>query len=69
LLVHRLQFVDLLGPGWMAGLRQKPPVEWTKPQTSSETVETFLPASEALRAIEIEVLGNSNVGHLGSRHT
>jgi hypothetical protein len=38
-------------------------------QTSSEKVKTFLPASDALRAITIEVLGYSNVGHLGSRHT
>jgi hypothetical protein len=41
---------------------------WTKPQTS-EKVKTFLPTSDALRAIAIEVLGYSNVGQLGSRHT
>jgi hypothetical protein len=45
------------------------PQEQTKPQTSSEKVKTFLPTSDALRAIAIEVLGYSNVGHLGSRHT
>ena len=28
---------------------------WTKPQTSSEKVKTFLPASDARRAIAIEV--------------
>jgi hypothetical protein len=52
----------------------KPPVakpldKRTKPQTSSEKVKTFLPTSGALRAIAIEVLGYSNVGHPGSRHT
>src|SRR5450631_1885889 len=37
---------------------------WAKPQTSSEKVKTFLPTSDALRAIAIEVLGYSNVGLL-----
>jgi hypothetical protein len=41
---------------------------WTKPQTSSEKVKTFLPASDARRATAIEVLGYSNVGHPGLRH-
>jgi hypothetical protein len=54
---------------WLCARSRRSRSLWTKPQTSSEKVKTFLPTSDALRAIAIEVLGYSNVGHLGSRHT
>jgi hypothetical protein len=40
-------------------LRQKPPVAKPSDKTSdlTEKVKTFVPASDALRAIAIEVLG------------
>jgi hypothetical protein len=54
-----------------AALRQKPSVAKPSDKTSDliRKVKPFLPASEARRANAIEVLGYSNVGHLGSRHT
>src|SRR6202043_2783013 len=70
LLQHYRHLTDV-GVSRRAASRQKPPVAklWTKPQHSSEKVKTLLPASDGRRAIAIEVLGYSNVGHLGSRHT
>ena len=54
-----------------AALRHKQPVAKPLDKTSDliRKVKTFMPASDARRAVAVEVLGYSNVGHLGSRHT